>query len=72
MAKTWNVDVKRKVRIVLLLLNNSVAHPHLDYVKNIHLEFPSPNCTLLVQTMEVGILKKFEDFVPHKVGKLQP
>jgi len=53
--------------MVLLLLNGSVAHPHLHSLKNIHLEFPSPNSTHLVQTMDVGILKKIEDLYCRKL-----
>jgi hypothetical protein len=58
--KSWDVDVQRKARIVLLLLNNSVAHSNLDSSKNIHLEFPSPNSTPLVQPMDVRILNNLK------------
>jgi hypothetical protein len=57
--------------MIPLLLTNTVAHPLLDSVRNLHLGFPSPSSTLLVQTMDVGILKKIEDFVQQKFGKLK-
>jgi hypothetical protein len=65
--KSWDVDVQRKARMALLLLNNSVAQPHVDPLKNIHLEFPSPNSTRLVQTMDVGILKNLKTLYRRKL-----
>jgi hypothetical protein len=53
--------------MIPLLITNSVAHPHLDSVKNIHLECPSPSSTLLVQTMDVGILKKLKTLYSRKL-----
>jgi hypothetical protein len=58
--KSSDMDVQRKARMVLLLLNNSVAHPHLDSLKNIYLEFPSPTSTPLVQPIDMGILKNLK------------
>lgn len=65
--KSWDVYVQRKARMVLLLLNNSVAHPHLDSLKNIRLGFPSSNSTPLVQIMYVGILKKWKTLYGRKL-----
>jgi hypothetical protein len=53
--------------MVLLLLNNSVTHPHLKTLKNIRLEFPSLNSTPLVQPMDVKILKNFKTLYRRKL-----
>jgi hypothetical protein len=55
---------------MLPVLDNSTAHPHLDYLKNIQFEFLSPNTTSLVQPMDMGIIKKIENFISLKIGKL--
>jgi hypothetical protein len=41
----------------LLVLDNCAAHPPLDSLKNIQLEFLSSNTTSLVQPMDMGIIK---------------
>jgi len=53
--------------MVLLLLNNSVTHLHLEILKNIRLEFPSLNSTPLVQPMGVEILKNFKTLYCRKL-----
>jgi hypothetical protein len=68
---SWDMELQRKCRTVLLVPDNCAAHPHLESLKNIQLEFLSPNTTSLAQTMDVAI-KKFEDLISPKVGKLHP
>jgi hypothetical protein len=40
---SWNVVLQWKSGKILLVLDNCAAHPHLDSLKNIQLEFLSPN-----------------------------
>jgi hypothetical protein len=44
----WAVELQRKLSKILVVLANSTAHLHLDPLKNIQLEFLSPNTTSLV------------------------
>jgi hypothetical protein len=62
------VELQRKSRTVLLVLDNCAAHPHLGSLKNIQLEFLSPNTTSLVHLMDVAVTK-FEYLISPKVGK---
>lgn len=48
---------------------NSPAHPHLDCLKNSHMEFLLLNTTSLVKPMDMGIIKILKT-VSCKVGKL--
>ncbi|KFM74085.1 Tigger transposable element-derived protein 4, partial [Stegodyphus mimosarum] len=49
--KDWDRELQRQSRKVLLLLDIA-AHPHLDCLKNIQLEFLPPTITALVQPMD--------------------
>jgi hypothetical protein len=69
---SWDMELQRKPRKILPVLENCTAHPHLDSLKNIQLEFLSPNTTSLIQSMDMGIIKKSEDLTSHEVGKLHP
>jgi hypothetical protein len=68
----WDMELQYKSWKILLVLDNSAAYPHLDSLKNIQLEFLSPNTTSLIQPMDVGIIKKFEDLISCIAGKLHP
>jgi hypothetical protein len=48
-----------------------VQYTLIRFFENIQLGFMSPNITSLVMSMDMGI-KKFEDLISHKVGKLHP
>ncbi|CAL8081019.1 unnamed protein product [Calicophoron daubneyi] len=43
--KDWGGELQQKWRKVLLLLDNCAAHPRLDCLKNIQLEFLPPRTT---------------------------
>jgi hypothetical protein len=43
---------------IFALHDNWAAHPHLDSLKSIQLEFLSPSTALLVYQMDIGIAKK--------------
>jgi hypothetical protein len=45
---------------ILLVLDNFAAHPHLNPLYNIQLEFLSPSTTSLVQQMDMGIIKNLK------------
>jgi hypothetical protein len=54
----WDLELQRKWRKTLRVLDNCAADPHLGSLKNIELEFLSLNTTSLVQTMDMGIVAK--------------
>jgi hypothetical protein len=64
-----DVELQHKSRTVVFVLDSFATHPHLDPLKNIQLEYLSPNISL-VQPVDLGIIKKSEDFISLKVGKL--
>jgi hypothetical protein len=55
------------LRKILLVLDNCAAHPHLDSLKNIQLEFLSPNTTSLVQSMDMGTIKNLKTLYRTKL-----
>jgi hypothetical protein len=54
------------LRKILLVLDNSAAHPHLD-LKNIQLEFLPPNTTSLVKSMDMGIITNLKTLYRTKL-----
>jgi hypothetical protein len=66
-----DLELQRKSRKIVLVLDKCAAKPHLDSWKNIQLKFLSPNTTSLVQLMDMGIIK-YEDLISRKVSKLHP
>ncbi|XP_067126959.1 tigger transposable element-derived protein 6-like [Centruroides vittatus] len=64
---SWDVELEQKSRKILLLLDNCVVHPHLDCLKNIHLEFLPINNTSLVQPMNMGIIKNLKILYHEKL-----
>jgi hypothetical protein len=70
--KKWlmNLDVKLqcKSRKVLLDHDKCAAHPRLDSLKNIQLEFLSPNTTSLVQPIDMGVIKNLKTFCRAKLA----
>jgi hypothetical protein len=64
---SWEVELRQKSRKDMLLLDNFAAHPHLDCLKNIHLEFLLPNTTSLVQPVDMGILKLLKTLYHRKL-----
>jgi hypothetical protein len=69
----WDVELERKSRKVLLILDSCMTHPQCsECLKNIQLEFLPVNTASFVQAMDMGIIKKFEDVVPRKVGEPHP
>ncbi|KII72091.1 hypothetical protein RF11_02994 [Thelohanellus kitauei] len=62
---------------ILLVVDNSAAHTHLDNLQNIGLEFLPRNTTSLVQTMDMGmyflsILSKFDGIKCNNVTIASP
>ncbi|XP_035206840.1 tigger transposable element-derived protein 6-like [Stegodyphus dumicola] len=58
--KHWNRELQRQSRNVQFLLDNCTAHPHLDCLKNIQLEFLPQRTIALVQPMDMGIIKNLK------------
>lgn len=55
--RRWDQQLQRKSRKILLLVDNCAAHPKLQNLSNIRLEFLPPNCTSEIQPMDQGIIK---------------
>jgi hypothetical protein len=55
----------------LIVLDNSAAHLRLDSLENIQVEFLSSYTASLVQPVDMGIIKKIEDFISRKVESIQ-
>ncbi|KII70390.1 Tigger transposable element-derived protein 6 [Thelohanellus kitauei] len=63
---SWDRNLKLKQRKILLLVENCVAHPHLDNLQNIKLKFLPPKTTSLVQLMDMGVIKNFKTLYSGK------
>ncbi|GLV33559.1 hypothetical protein CBL_20277, partial [Carabus blaptoides fortunei] len=64
---TWDLKLLHKQRKILLLVDNCAAHPHLDHLKNMQLEFLPANTTSLVQPMDMGIIKNLKTLYRGKL-----
>jgi hypothetical protein len=49
---SWDLELQRKSRKIVLALDNCAVHSNLDSLKNIQPEFLSPNMTSLVQPID--------------------
>ncbi|XP_026816812.1 tigger transposable element-derived protein 4-like [Rhopalosiphum maidis] len=56
----WDKELQAKSRSILLLIDNCAAHPKNVELKNITLEFLSPNTTSLIQPLNMGIIKNLK------------
>lgn len=65
--KSWDAELQRDSRKVLLLLDNCAAHPHLDCLRNIQLEFLPANTTSLIQPLDMGIIKNLKTLYRGKL-----
>ena len=54
--RSWDKQLIRENRCILLLVDNCPAHPHLSNLKNIKLEFFPPNFTSVLQPMDQGVI----------------
>ena len=63
----WDAKLQLKSRKILLLVDNCAAHPHLDCLKNIQLEFFPANTTSLIQPLDMGVIKNFKTFYRKKL-----
>ena len=58
----WDAALAKDRRKILLLVDNCTAHPHIDTLKNIRLEFLPANTTSLIQPMDQGVIKNLKTF----------
>ena len=58
----WDAALAKDRRKILLLVDNYTAHPHIDMLKNIWLEFLPANTTSLIQPMDQGVIKNLKTF----------
>ena len=63
----WDRELKLKSRNILLILDNCAAHPNLDCLTNIQLQFLPPNTTALAQPMYMGIIKNLKSMYRGKL-----
>ncbi|GFR90204.1 tigger transposable element-derived protein 3-like [Elysia marginata] len=56
----WDNKLKIQDRRVLLLVDNCTAHPAVDDLQMITLKFLPPITTLLLQPMDMGVIKNFK------------
>ncbi|XP_072119240.1 tigger transposable element-derived protein 4-like [Mobula birostris] len=64
---SWDMELQRKSRKVLLLVDNCAAYPNVECLKNIQLEFLPASRTYLVQPMDMGIIKKLKTLYRRKL-----
>ena len=59
--------MKLKSRNILLILDNCAAHPNLDCLANIQLQFLPPYTTALAQPMDIEIIKNLTSMYRGKL-----
>lgn len=57
MLRAWDRKLHRKI---LLLVDNCTAHPKIENLRNIQLEFLPPNVTSVLQPMDQGIIRSLK------------
>ena len=65
--KDWDKELKLKSKNTLLILDNCAAHPNLDCLTNIQLQFLPPNTTAFVQPMDIVIIKNLKSMYRGKL-----
>ena len=67
----WLTDLDRELKLksknILLILNNCAAHPNLNCLTNIQLQFLPPNTTALAQPMDMEIIKNLKSMYRRKL-----
>lgn len=58
--KDWDKELGKCSRKIVLIVDNTVPHPHLMGIKNITLEFLPPNTTSIIQPLDMGIIKNLK------------
>ena len=60
--QTMDLDrsMTRQKRMILLFVDNCLAHPHIQNLKSVTLLFLPPNTTSKIQPMDQGILNPQE------------
>ena len=58
--RQWDSALARHGRKIVLLVDNCTAHPHLECLTNIRLEFLPANTTSLIQPMDQGVIKNLK------------
>ena len=56
----WDRELREAGRRILLLVDNCSAHPALDTLTNIYLEFLPPNTTSMIQPMDQGVIRNLK------------
>lgn len=59
--KTLNLQMKRRKKKILLILDNFSGHPALN-LSNIEFMFLPPNTTSILQPLDLGIIKNFKHY----------
>lgn len=54
--RSWDIELTRKARKVILFVDNCTAHPHIKDLDSIELVFLPPNTTSVIQPCDQGII----------------
>lgn len=58
--KKLDVVMKKKQKKILLLMDRCAAHPPQIVLENVRVEFFPPNCTSVLQPLDLGIIANFK------------
>jgi hypothetical protein len=64
---SWDLELQQKLKKILRVLDNCVAHPYLDSLKNNRLEFLHPSTMSLVQPIDKEITKNLKTLYHMKL-----
>lgn len=59
-VRSWDEELTKKGRKIVLLLDNCNAHPHVQGLKSIRLVFLPPNTTSVLQLMDQGVIRSLK------------
>lgn len=60
-------DMKKKKKKIALLVDNCTPHNHPPKLKNVSLFYFPPNCTSILQPLDLGIIKCFKGYYRKRI-----
>ena len=66
----WDSVLRGNGRRILLFLDNCPAHPRINSLTNIRLEFLPANTTSLIQPLDQGVIKNLKCFYRQEVVQM--
>jgi hypothetical protein len=69
----WDEKMRDDNRFILLIVDNCPSHPKdlKSQLTNIELVYLPPNCTSVIQPMDMGIIKNLKHYYREKLVRLQ-